>query len=182
ATRPDSETGQFCIPSGNQRGTTRSMMSRFRQLFLMFALAGVALSQAPSSLVTPEIRRVGDKLACKCGHCNNTVATCQMIGCGYSNPAREKIAALQKQGASDQSIIDGFVKEMGIVALAVPPTEGFHLLGWIMPFIAIGLGLAGILLYFKRYRRPAPAAVNAQTPAIDERYRKRIETEMAELD
>ena len=161
---------------------TRSAMRNFA---LLFALTGVALSQAPSSLTTPEIRRVGDKLACKCGACNNTVASCQMIGCGYATPAREKIAAALKQGSSDQSIIDGFVKEMGIVALAVPPTEGFNLLGWVMPFVVIALGLASILIYWKRFRKPAVAegpATPARNPVVDERYRKRIEAELAELE
>jgi cytochrome c-type biogenesis protein CcmH len=157
-------------------------MKRFVPALMLFVLVGVCLPQPASQLVTPEIRRVGDKLACKCGHCNNTVATCQMLGCGYSTPAREKIAALQKQGVSDQAIVDGFVKEMGLVALAVPPARGFNLLGWLMPFIAILLGLSAIFIYVKRFRRPVAAAVNQQPPTIDERYRQRIEAETADMD
>jgi cytochrome c-type biogenesis protein CcmH len=157
------------------------MNRRFLPAVMLFVLAGACLSQTASQLVTPEIRRVGDKLACKCGHCNNTVATCQMLGCGYSTPAREKIAAAQKAGQSDQAIIDGFVKEMGVVALAVPPTEGFTLLAWVMPFVGIALGLVAIFLYWKRFHARAPAAAVAG-PAIDENYRKRIEAEMADLD
>ena len=155
-------------------------MSRFVPALMLFVLAGLCLPQTSSQLVTPEIRRVGDKLACKCGSCTNTVATCQMLGCGYSTPAREKIAAAQKAGQSDQAISDGFVKEMGIVALAVPPAEGFNLLGWLMPFIGIALGLTAIFVYWKRFRSPATASVAA--PEIDEKYRRRIEAEMADLD
>jgi cytochrome c-type biogenesis protein CcmH len=155
---------------------------RFFPAALLFVLVGVCLPQTASQLVTPEIRRVGDKLACKCGSCTNTVATCQMIGCHYSTPARERIAGMQKAGMSDQSIIDTFVKEMGIVALAVPPASGFNLLGWVMPFIAIALGLVAIAVYFRRFRRPAEAAAPAPEPVIDERYRQRIESETADLD
>lgn len=156
-------------------------MSRcFTVLATLFLLAGASLPQTPSQLVTPEIRRVGDKLACQCGHCKNTVASCQMIGCGFATPAREKIAAAQKAGQSDQSIIDGFVKEMGLVALAVPPAEGFNLLGWIMPFLGIALGLAAIGLYWKRFHPVGSGAVTE--PVVDEKYRKRIEAEMADLD
>ena len=157
-------------------------MKRFVPALMLFVLVGVCLPQTASQLVTPEIRRVGDKLACKCGACNNTVASCQMIGCGYSTPAREKIAAQQKAGVSDQAIVDGFVKEMGLVALAVPPTEGFNLLGWLMPFIAILFGLSAIAIYWKRFRKPAEVATSPQQPVIDEKYRKRIEAEMAEMD
>lgn len=156
------------------------MSRRFLPLVLLFALVGVCLPQTASQLVTPEIRRVGDKLACKCGHCNNTVATCQMLGCGYTTPAREKIAAAQKAGLSDQAIVDSFVKEMGVVALAVPPAEGFNLLGWIMPFIGIALGLAGIFVYWKRFHPVGSGA--ATVPEIDEKYRKRIEADMADFD
>jgi len=157
-------------------------MKRSIPALMLFVLVGVCLPQTASQLVTPEIRRVGDKLACKCGACNNTVASCQMIGCGYSTPAREKIAAQQKAGASDQAIVDGFVKEMGLVALAVPPTEGFNLLGWLMPFIAIFFGLSAIAIYWKRFRKPAEAGNAPPPPVVDEKYRKRIEAEMAELD
>jgi cytochrome c-type biogenesis protein CcmH len=157
-------------------------MSRcFLPAVLLFVLAGSGRAQSASQLVTPDIRRVGDKLACKCGSCTNTVATCQMLGCGYSTPAREKIAAAQKAGQSDQAIIDGFVKEMGIVALAVPPASGFNLLAWTMPFIGIVLGLGAIFLYWKRFHSRTPAAAVA-APEIDENYRKRIEAEMADLD
>jgi cytochrome c-type biogenesis protein CcmH/NrfF len=156
------------------------MSSRILPVLMLLVLVGVCLPQTASQLVTPEIRRVGEKLACKCGHCNNTIASCQMIGCGFATPAREKIAAAQKAGASDQDIIDGFVKEAGIVALAVPPAEGFHLLGWIMPFIGIALGLMAIFIYWKRFH-PVGSGVAAEPP-IDEKYRKRIEAEMADLD
>jgi cytochrome c-type biogenesis protein CcmH len=161
-------------------------MSKFRgkSALLFVLLAGVVLPQTSSlQYVTPEIRRVGDKLACKCGSCNNTVATCQMLQCHYSEPAREKIAKLQGQGTSDETIIKSFVQEQGLSALASPPTTGFHLLGWIMPFIAIGIGLAAIVFWMTRFRgsRLVPAPTVSQNLA-DQRYRERIEKEMAELD
>jgi len=158
-----------------------TMNRRFVPAALLFVLVGVCLPQTASQLVTPEIRRVGDKLACKCGSCNNSVGTCPMIGCHYSSPARERIASMQKAGVPDENIINTLVKEMGVVALAVPPAEGFNLLAWVMPFVGIGIGLIGLAFYFKRFRRPAPAG-SAPEPAIDEKYRQRIESEMADFD
>src|SRR5215218_9132115 len=111
------------------------------RLLLVLALASICLSQTATKLVTPEIRRVGDKLACKCGACNNTVATCQMLECHYSLPARERIGQMQKAGMDDKTIVDAFVKEGGLAALAAPPTDGFNLLAWVMPFIAISFGV-----------------------------------------
>lgn len=123
---------------------------------------------------------MGDKLACKCGACNNTVATCQMLECHYSLPAREKIGSMQKTGLSDDAIVDNFVKEGGLAALASPPTEGFHLLGWLMPFIAISLGLGVVALWFKHSLRARSAP--APLPVIDRRYQDKIDKELQELE
>jgi cytochrome c-type biogenesis protein CcmH len=156
-------------------------MQKLKSSVLLLMLAAVCLPQSATRLVTPEIRRVGDRLACKCGVCNNTVATCQMLECHYTNPAREKIGEMQKAGLNDQQIVDAFVKEGGIAALAAPPTEGFHLLGYIMPFIVMGLGFGVILLWMKHFRKPQPAIPSLESIA-DERYRKRVEQETADID
>jgi cytochrome c-type biogenesis protein CcmH/NrfF len=159
-------------------------MRRLRSSLLMLALAAVALPQSGTQLVTPEIRRVGDKLACKCGACNNTVGNCPMLECHYANPARAKIQEMQKQGASDDVIVASFVKESGLVALSQPPAEGFHLWGYLMPFLAIALGLAAIWIYIKRFSHKS-APVAAAEPLPDEvlaRYRDRIDKDLAKLD
>src|SRR5687767_13324517 len=115
--------------------------------------------QSEADLVTPEIRRAGEKLACLCKSCKNTVATCQLLRCGYSHPARLKIASMQAEGRNDAQIVQSFVKERGIQALAVPPAEGFNRMVWIMPFAALGFGLFAIWLYIRRFRKPAPVPV-----------------------
>jgi cytochrome c-type biogenesis protein CcmH/NrfF len=163
--------------------------SSITTIALFLLVTGLSLPQSATTYVTPEIRRVGDQLACKCGSCNNTVATCQMLECHYTAPARQKIAAELKAGKSDQQIIDGFVKEAGIAALAAPPTSGFSLLSYLMPFVAIMFGLAAIMLYWQRFRKRTETAASGAgaTPesgatAIDEKYRKQIEAEMSEMD
>jgi cytochrome c-type biogenesis protein CcmH len=156
------------------------MRQRLATIVLFLVLAGLSIPQTGTTVVTAQMRPVADKLACKCGSCNNTVATCSMLQCHYSLPAREKIAKMQAAGASDQEIIDSFVKEVGLAALAVPPAEGFNLLGWVMPFVGILIGLSLVAIYLKRFRKPAEAPTPARP--IDEAYRSRIEKEMADLD
>lgn len=155
-------------------------MLRLRGSLLLLALAALSLAQTGMTLATPEIRRVGDKLACLCGSCKNSVGDCPMIMCHYSNPAREKIAGMQKAGFSDQAIIDEFVKKEGIRALVAPPAEGFSLVGWLMPFIAIGIGLVMIWMFLRRFRKPA--AVPEIDPGDFDRYRDRIDKDLAKLD
>lgn len=145
-------------------------------------IAALCLAQSASD--NAAVRRVGDRLGCLCGSCKNTVATCQMLGCHYSSPAKEKIAKMAAEGKSDQEIVDSFVKAEGLKALAVPPTEGFSLLSWVMPFVVIGLGLVAIYAFVQSKRKVRPAAADA--PQIDkallDRYHDQIEKDLAKLD
>ena len=157
-------------------------MRKFRSSFLLLALTAVCLPETATQLVTPAIRRVGDKLACKCGVCNNTVATCQMLECHYSLPARQKIAAMQEKGQPDETIVASFVTENGISALSAPPVEGFNILGYVMPFLGILAGLGAIFLFVKSSRRKGAAAAAAPELDMLARYRERIDKDMAKLD
>jgi cytochrome c-type biogenesis protein CcmH/NrfF len=136
-------------------------MQRLRTLALLGLLTGLSIAQNPMDFISPEIRRVGMKLACLCGSCRNSVGDCSMIACGYAFPAKQKIKQLQTMGASDQNIIGRFVKEQGKKALVEPETTGFGLLGWLMPGFAIALGMIAIAVYVKRFRAPMPAPVVA---------------------
>jgi cytochrome c-type biogenesis protein CcmH len=106
-----------------------------------------------------------------------------MLECGYSKPARLKIARMQAEGKSDDEIVASFVKENGLQALASPPTSGFSLLAWVMPYVAITLGLLAIVWFVKRFgvRRAVSGA-----PQLDEetlrRYREQIEKDVAKLE
>lgn len=156
-------------------------MRRLRISLAVILLAvNAGLTQTPTELLTPAVKRVGDKLACKCGACNNTVGNCPMLQCHYAHPARQRIMEAQAQGMSDEAIIAMFVKEKGLSALSSPPAEGFSLLSWVMPFVALAIGLGMIWLYIRKFRKPALAV--PVEPAVDARYRERIEKEMKEFD
>lgn len=144
-------------------------MRKLKNLALLSLLSFLSLAQNPTDFITPEIKRVGMKLACLCGSCKNTVGDCAMIACGYSFPARQKIKQYQSMGASDASIIGRFVKERGKQVLAEPPDEGFHLLSWLVPIFFITLGAMAIWAYWNRFRHPhsVAVAVPAGTPAVD---------------
>ena len=159
-------------------------MRRLKNSLLATLLAVATLAQSSSVLLTPEIRRVGGRLACLCGSCNNTVGDCPMLECHYTKPAREKIASMQKLGMNDDQIVDAMVKERGLQALAAPPEEGFHLLAWVMPWIAVSLGLVAIWLFIRRLNRKKLAAESAPEldPEVLNRYRDNIEKDLAKLD
>lgn len=160
-------------------------MRRWKSSLLLVLLVGVSLAQNSDSSVTPVVERVGSKLACLCGGCRNTVANCPMLACHYAVPARERINQLSAQGKSDDEIIRAFVRESGIQALAVPPATGFNSLVWIMPWVAIALGLLAIVWFVRRYTSRRTQTADA-APEIDEqvlnRYRENIEKDLSNLD
>ena len=65
--------------------------------------------------------------------------------------------------------------------MRAPPTEGFNLLGWVMPFIGLALGLAAVTVWFKRFVRKKPATT-PELPEIDRRYQDRMDQELEELE
>ena len=71
------------------------------------------------------------------------------------------IAQRIDEGDSKQEIIDALVEEFGPSVLAVPPKEGFDLVAWLVPLIAVlaGLALIPLLVGAWRRRREVPAGV-----------------------
>jgi cytochrome c-type biogenesis protein CcmH len=156
-------------------------MPKWKISLVAAVLAAASLAQTSSGIMSAEAKRVAGRLACLCRTCKNTVGDCPMLQCHYSLPAREKIAAMQTAGSDDQRIVDAFVKEEGKEALAAPPTEGFSLLAWWMPFVAIGMGLGGIWLAMRRFLRPSPAAP-AGDAALLARYQDQIDKDLSKLE
>ena len=152
-------------------------MSRTRFLFVLLATA-LCLAQTGSELISPDIKRVGMKLACLCGTCKNTVGDCAMLECHYSKPRRTEIAAMLGEKKTDEQIIQATVDQFGRQALAVPPMEGFHLLAWTMPYAFAGLGLGVIVWYVRRQMKRRPAAL----PEVDPAVLDSIDKDLAKLD
>jgi cytochrome c-type biogenesis protein CcmH/NrfF len=104
-----------------------------------------------------------------------------MLGCHYAQPARQQIASLQAEGKTEQQVIDQFVKEKGLKALAVPPARGFYLLAWVAPYVAVGGGLLLIAWFVRRLLRQS-AQVASVNDELLQRYREQMEKDLAKLD
>ena len=157
-------------------------MRRLKSSLLVVALAVLSLAQSTTPLANPRVRRLGDQLMCLCG-CGATVTSCNMLGCSHSKPAREKLLAMVNAGMSDSAILDAFVKEYGVQILVRPPAQGFNLLGYVMPFIGIALGLVFVWWAIKRFRKPLAVAAG---PELDDAtfaaYQAQIEKDLEKLD
>jgi cytochrome c-type biogenesis protein CcmH len=139
-----------------------------------------ALAQTASEKPSIDVRRVGAHLACKCG-CTDSVASCAMLECHFSKPAKEKIAQMQGVGMSDDQIIQSFVREYGAAIYLAPPNA----FGWIIPYSAVGVGLFVIYLFIKKYRKPKPlvelGAMEIDDPELA-KYKDQIEKDLANLE
>src|SRR5690349_23378369 len=111
-------------------------MQRLKSSLLVLAVAVAALAQTASEKPSVDVRRVGARIACQCG-CKDSVATCSMLECHFSKPAKERIAQMQSVGMSDSQIVQAFIREYGVGIYLAPPNA----FGWIVPYASVGLGL-----------------------------------------
>lgn len=151
-----------------------------RLLAAFFISFVVLFAQNPTAYMTPKVMHVADKLACRCGGCRSTVASCPMLRCESSVPMRKRIADMQSRGMSDEAIVSTIVREQGIAALAAPPAEGFGgILTWTMPAVALGLGFL-IYSWYVRKHRTTSAPLTPQDQAMIGRFRAQMERELGE--
>ena len=133
-----------------------------------------------------QVRRVGEKLKCFCGAngstCSYTVGSCNMLNCHFREEVNALIRPMVKSGTDEATILAKLKEKYGTMILGAPPAEGFNVLGWIMPFLAIGVGLLAIRFTVVRWRRPKPAAAAAPLGAPMEKFRDEIEKELADLE
>ena len=155
-------------------------MRRLKNSFLVILVAAVALAQTASEKPSMDVRRVGARLACQCG-CKDSVATCSMLECHFSKPAKEKIAQMLSVGMSDQQIVDSFIRENGPGIYLAPPNA----LGWIVPYALVGAGMMIIYAFLRKYRKPKPVAeigeIQIDDPALA-KYKDQIEKDLANMD
>jgi len=152
-------------------------------ILLVVTLLGCALfawAQSASEKPSVDVRRVGARLSCQCG-CKDSVATCSMLECSFSKPAKERIARMQAVGMSDDQIVQAFVRDYGPAIYLDHPSA----YGWAIPYAAVGAGLFVIWLFIKKYRKPKPLAeigpMEFDDPAL-EKYKDQIEKDLANLE
>ncbi|MBZ5581886.1 MAG: cytochrome c-type biogenesis protein CcmH [Acidobacteriia bacterium] len=156
-------------------------MRPFKSSFLaLVVVVAAALAQTAAEKPTLDVRRVGARLACQCG-CKDSVATCSMLECGFSKPAKERIARMQAVGMSDDQIIQAFVRDYGPGIYLAPPNAW----GWIVPYASVGFGLVVIWLFIRKYRKPKPLAEIGPAEIDDPdlaKYKDQIEKDLAKLE
>jgi cytochrome c-type biogenesis protein CcmH len=132
------------------------------------------------------------RIRCQCG-CTLDVFVCRTtdFACQVSPAMHRDVMALVHGGYTAQEIIDQFVKVYGERALMAPTTEGFNLLGWVAPFLALAGGAIAIAAVMRGWRRTAreralapqlSRAASSQTFGATDEERARLESAIRSED
>jgi cytochrome c-type biogenesis protein CcmH/NrfF len=113
-----------------------------------------ALSIALLGAGTPSARfdKIGHKLMCTCG-CAQVLLECNHVGCPNSSGMISELHTQVDAGTPDTSIFQTFAAKYGPIALAAPIRGGFDNVAWIVPFAILILGLIGVVLLLRIWRR-----------------------------
>jgi cytochrome c-type biogenesis protein CcmH/NrfF len=161
-------------------------MRRFPRALAIAALLSLfAPSPMPSWAQAPlGQREIEESLTCQCG-CGLTVATCNHLECSFAVPVRKDIAESLGRGETGQQILERYKKEYGEKVLSSPVPEGFNLLAWIGPYLAIVV--AGVVMFgFFRRRaariEPLPASAPPPATAVSDDRLERLRHEVEDLE
>ncbi len=158
-------------------------MKRAIRLFLILAILGVVTLPVLAQTPTPnEIDAVAKQLWCPL--CNGVrLDNCELKAC---EQMREVIAEKLVAGESTDQIKTYFVQQYGDVVLGEPPRQGFNLIVWLFPIVAVvaGLGWLAYLVVTWRTRQRAalPVTPTSAAPAAEDDYVKQVEQELKQLD
>ena len=139
-----------------------------RGLLVLVALAALipAASAAAPQASLPDIEDEVMCVQCKTPLNLSTAAVAE----------REFIRSEIARGKSKDEIKAGLVERFGPAVLAMPEEEGFGLTAYLVPVLAGLLALAAVLLWMRRWRRPA--APRERAPAMGAADARRLERDM----
>ena len=127
-------------------------------------------------------KQIGDRLWCMCG-CNQILTQCNHVGCSTSTAMLKKLDLLVERGDSDDLVVQAFVQEYGPQVQSQPPAQGFALMGYLLPGVALLAGLGIVMVIIQHWRHTAklvPASAGTGISAeMLERARRRAESETA---
>ena len=126
-------------------------------LGFLVILAVPALAQEPNF---DRINEIAKKLNCPtCAGIN--LSDCRTLTC---EQWREQIGDLVAEGYSDQEVLDYFSARYGTQVLQEPPRSGSTLILWVLPVLAVVLGV-GLLGYtIRNWSRREPLAEEQPQP------------------
>lgn len=153
-------------------------MKRVAEILLL-CLAVSLLVGADSE--NARFEKLGGKIMCACG-CSQMLLKCNHVGCQDSDRMIRELRTTVQQYRNDDDVLNFFRRNWGVTAVVEPGSHGLELWAWILPPLALALGLLLVVLTVRNWRsRPAQASAPATKldPRLEAlRDRARRETEI----
>src|SRR5712671_74813 len=132
----------------------RHRLGRWMQLVVVVLAVMVFMGAGEDSI---RFNKLGHRMMCACG-CGQILLECNHVGCSYSDKMRNELTASLDRAESDDLILQGFVQNYGPTVIAAPTVSGFNRVAWVMPFLALAMGMAFVVLVVRSWRnKPTPA-------------------------
>ena len=156
--------------------TFNGPMADANDVYLPVTLA--AKAGATKSMSDAQRDDLEHQLHCQCG-CNLDVYTCRTtdFACSVSPAMHADVMGLVSGGYGAQEILAAFKAVYGEKVLMAPGKSGFNLLGYTMPFVALGGGAVVLAALLRRWKARAPVPAAAPVNRIDA-----TDSELAALD
>ncbi|MGH9543005.1 MAG: cytochrome c-type biogenesis protein [Terriglobales bacterium] len=149
----------------------------------LIALAILAMFAAglKGDPIAQRYQRLAAKLRCVCPCHQSMLSECNNMQCSARaqlDAAMVKLSQKVRSNDSDSLILQAFVQEFGPDVLAAPPTRGFSLIVWVMPWLAAGLGIWALLYALRRWRSASAAASAGSAAAPPDPALTRVHAEV----
>jgi cytochrome c-type biogenesis protein CcmH len=133
---------------------------------------------ATMSMTDAQRDELEHQIHCQCG-CNLDVYTCRTtdFACSVSPAMHADVMGLVTGGHTAEEILAAFKAVYGEKVLMAPVRSGFNLVGYTMPFIALGAGAVVVSVLINRWKARAVAPVPVAPHPVDA-----SQSELAALD
>ena len=139
------------------------MNSQFSKRSVQVALVILAIFLFLGAGDDARFNKLGHGMMCICG-CGQILLECNHVGCPSSDKMRNELIAALDRGDNNDLIMQGFVQNYGPTVIAAPTASGFNRVAWIMPFVALALGMAFVVVVVRSWRnKPTPALADGIT-------------------
>jgi cytochrome c-type biogenesis protein CcmH len=142
-------------------------------------LAVLVLPPAAAANTRASFTQIEDEVMCVV--CHEPLAVAQSP---EAFQERDYIRGLIVQGKSRREIENDLVQQYGPAVLAKPPAHGFNLLVYVLPPVAVVLGVVALAITLPRWRRrtrqaSAAAAAASPQPAMSAQDTRRLNDDLA---
>ena len=149
-------------------------MKRFSRISVFYV--GLVFLLSSTVLSNDEIvDQISTNLMCTCS-CPHVIKHCG-DECGVAPQLVQRITGLIASGKTEDQVYEVFEESFGPSVHAVPKPEGFNLLAWILPCVALCVGIVVVIVVFKKLNLKTPDKKLTEVE-INQKYRKLLDKEL----